>query len=142
MTDDFAQLTAATIEAIKLSDIPHAEKARLYLELLAVANSRRELEIPCELTKYGLNGTLGGACGGLVLIGLLAWFATYAPKDVIAGNHLCVIATTICVTVVVYGAYAFERSVRIAALWNKGLDAAVDKQISKRLAVPHHDSEH
>lgn len=117
----------ATIEAIRASELPDAEKAKMFFRLLIIENRRRELELPGELTKYGLNGTLGGAIGSLILLLLLATMSLFAPKDSITGTHLCILAGILCATVVFYGAFVFDRSVNIAAAWKDGFSAGTAK---------------
>jgi hypothetical protein len=84
----------------------------------------RELEIrrlaatlPVQLADLGLRGTLTGAISGLILVLVLALIGTFSNQVAITGTHLCVITGLLCLTVVAYGAFVFQRSAQIAARW-------------------------
>lgn len=93
------------------------EEANLELRRKELEIRQREVELPVELASLGLRGTLTGAIIGLVVLVALALISAFSDKAQITGTHLCILAGIICTTVVMFGAFVFQRSVSIAALW-------------------------
>ncbi len=104
-------------DAYRMSD-PKNELRRLKL-----ANEQRQIELPIELAKLGLKGTLIGAIVGAGLVVIIACFGALCDKAQITGTHLCVLTGTVCATVVFYGAFVFNRSIQIAIDRAKGVTA-------------------
>lgn len=95
---------------------------------------RRAAELPVQLATLGLRGTMVGSIAGLVLVLALALISTASNRINITGTHLCIITGLICTTVVVYGAFVFQRSAQIAALWK---DKGVSRSNSSELDTVH-----
>jgi hypothetical protein len=106
-------------------------KKKLELEL-------RKVALPIELATYGLRGTLFGTFAGLFAIVVLAGISAFSERIQITGTQLCIMTAIIAVTVALYGAFVFQRSLSIAGQWGeKGIsvrtaEKAVAKKIGKR----------
>jgi len=90
----------------------------------------RQLEIKSavELASLGLKGTLMGALLGMLALVIFALIGAFSERIGITGVHLCVMTGLICLTVVSYGAFVFNRSLKVAALWkDRSLSLATEK---------------
>jgi len=76
-----------------------------------------EIRLAVELANFGLRGTLMGALLGMLALVIFALIGAFSERIGINGVHLCIMTGLICLTVVSYGAFVFNRSLKVAALW-------------------------
>jgi len=99
------------------------ERQRLELQRLELDVRVKQVELPIELARLGLRGTLTGAIAGMILVVILGFIGAFSEKAQITGTHLCILAGIICATVVFFGAFVFQRSVQVAVDRTKGVVA-------------------
>jgi hypothetical protein len=118
-----------TETAVHAADVMKLADDRAYeLRLKQLDLKRRATELPVELAKLGLRGTLIGAIVGFVLLVTLALVSAFYPKVEINGWHLCILTGIICTTVGTYGAFIFQRSFSVAAkLGDKAVEVGTGK---------------
>lgn len=97
---------------------------------------RREVELPIELASLGLRGTLTGAIVGFVTLMVFAGLSIYSDKTQITGTHLCIMTAIIATTVIMYGAFVFQRSAQIAASYRDTHVAVGSAKLSPEIASP------
>ncbi|MBI3821175.1 MAG: hypothetical protein HY289_00675 [Planctomycetes bacterium] len=100
----------------------------LALRRIELEIRNREVELPIELARLGLRGTLMGALAGAAILVILAIISAYSERAQITGTHICILAGIICATVVFYGAFVFQRSIQIAVDKTKGVTASTTDQ--------------
>ena len=108
------------------SPLPETDSTQLSREirLKELEIQRREVELPIELASLGLRGTLAGAIVGFVTLMVFAGLSVFCEKAQITGTHLCIMTAIIATTVIMYGAFVFQRSAQIAATY-RGTHVAV-----------------
>ncbi len=98
------------------ADVSKLADDRVYdLQLKDFELRRRAVELPVELAKLGLRGTLIGAMAGFLLLVALALITAFSDRVKIDGWHLCVLAGIVGTTVAVFGSFVFQRSFSVAA---------------------------
>lgn len=75
----------------------------------------KKLEYDHLLASKGLNGTLYGACASLLAIIALIFAPTITQRDIVTGWQLVCIVGFLGGAVVFYGAFIFNRALRVTA---------------------------
>jgi hypothetical protein len=75
----------------------------------------QKLEYGHLLASKGLNGTLYGACASLVAIIALIFASLVTGREIVTGWQLVAIVGCLAGAVVFYGAFIFNRALRITA---------------------------
>lgn len=96
----------------------HVAEQEPHVKLRELAVREREAELVVELAKLGLRGTLTGALVGMLFVLLLASPHLFLEKEYpVCGNHITIIVGMICITVVCYGGFVFNRQLQLAFRW-------------------------
>ena len=94
----------------------------------------KKLEYDYSIGRLGLQGTLWGAWAALVAIILIVFAPIFTGKDTIEGWQIVGIVGLIAVASVAYGAYVFNRALKISAEV-QGVDVKVEIPTGKSKAV-------
>ncbi len=78
----------------------------------------KKLEYDFQIGRLGLQGTLWGASAALFTIILMVFAPMVTKKDIVEGWQLVIIVALVVLAVVFYGAFVFNRALKISAQMN------------------------
>jgi hypothetical protein len=80
----------------------------------------KKLERDYLVAQLGLKGTLTGACGCLIVIVLIIVSPMFIARNLVGGWQVVAIVVSMVVSVVLYGAFIFERSLTMSTKVESG----------------------